>query len=89
MDVKNYKSEVPLIVSPSESIPISRVADIIADKFNLEVVWDKSIPDGQLTRSSDTSVFKSLNTEVKLSDFNESIDKTMNWFVENYDKARL
>ena len=87
--LKNYKSEVPLIVSPSESIPISRVADIIADKFNLEVVWDKSIPDGQLTRSSDTSVFKSLNTEVKLSDFNESIDKTMNWFVENYDKARL
>lgn len=87
--LKNYNSETPLIVSPPKSVSISEVAKLISEKFELEVVWDKTIPDGQLTRSSDTSLFESLNTGVELSNFNECIDTTINWFVENYSKARL
>lgn len=86
--IQNYTSSDPLIISPKESIAIGDVAKMIASRFNLEIVWDKTIPDGQLSRQSDTSLFESINTGITLSDFSESLNETIDWFISNYAYAR-
>jgi len=86
--IVNYNSNEPLIISSSDSISIGEVAKMIASRFNLEIVWDKTIPDGQLSRKSDTSLFENLNTGIHFSNFTDSLNKTIDWFVDNYEVAR-
>ena len=86
--LKNYDDRRPLIVSPSEDVSILEVAKVIASKFDLQIEFDESIPDGQMTRRSDSSLLESLNTGIELTDFSEALDDTIDWFVENYEVCR-
>jgi len=86
--LKNYSDRRPLIVSPSEDVSILEVAELIASKFDLRIELDDSIPDGQITKRSDSSLLESLDTGVELTDFGQALDETIDWFVDNYEDCR-
>jgi GDP-L-fucose synthase len=86
--LKNYEDRRPLIVSPSEDVSILEVAKVIASKFDLRIELDDSIPDGQITKRSDSSLLESLDTGVELTDFDQALDETIDWFVDNYNDCR-
>ena len=87
--MKNYNDERPLIVSPNEDISILEVAKVIAERFKLNICFDDSIPDGQLVRRSDSSLFESLDTGVNLNNTNliDALHETIEWFTFNVDKS--
>ena len=84
--MENYDNKEPLIVSPATDISILEVAEIIANRFDLDICFDQSFPDGQLTRRSDSSLFDSLGTGIELTNFYDALHETIDWFILNVDK---
>jgi GDP-L-fucose synthase len=86
----NYEEQEPIILSPSEGISIKAVVDIIVDKFNFKgnVKWESDKPDGQFRKPPDNSKLLSYLPEFKFTPIEEGIEKTIDWFVKNYDTAR-
>ena len=56
--------------------------------FKGNLVWDKDKPDGQFRKQSDNSKLLSYLPDVKFTPIEVGIEKTVNWFVENYEGAR-
>ena len=85
----DYDSSEPLIVSPDEEISIAVIAQEIAWRmgFDGNIVYNGQL-DGQLRKPSCNENFKTCFPDVKLTPIEVGLDKTINWFVENYDKAR-
>ena len=86
----NYKGTDPLIVSGDEEISIKDLVGILVDKFKFKgkVKFDKTKPDGQLRKPSDNSAIKKLMPDFKYTPFEQGIEETVSWFVENYENAR-
>ena len=86
----NYKGTDPLIVSGDEEISIKDLVEILVDKFKFKgkVKFDKTKPDGQLRKPSDNSAIKKLMPDFKYTPFEQGIEETVSWFVENYENAR-
>jgi len=62
----------------------------IADhfKFKGKIVFDSSKPDGQFRKPSDNSVIKKMYPDFKFTSLEEGLEKSIDWFIENYEKAR-
>ena len=54
-----------------------------------KVIFDKTKPDGQLRKPSDNSKIKELMPDFEYTPFEQGIKETVNWFIENYDEARI
>jgi len=87
-----YEGTEPLIISNSVETSIKQLVKTIvkAMDFKGKVVYDKSKPDGQ---------YRKPTTNIRLLDFipecmdkftplEEGIQKTVDWFVENYETCR-
>ena len=87
--LENYDSPEPLIVSPDEEICIDTVAQEIAWRMGYEgnIIYNQE-RDGQLKKPSDNSKLKSLLPDFKFTPIEEGLQKSIDWFVENYDEAR-
>ena len=86
----NYKGTDPLIVSGDEEISIKDLVGILVDEFKFKgkVKFDKTKPDGQLRKPSDNSVIKELMPDFEYTPFEQGIEETVSWFIENYESAR-
>lgn len=86
----NYNESEPIILSNAEEISIKDAVDTIVEKMNYKgnVVWDSEKPDGQFRKQSDNSKLLSYLPDVKFTPFDVGIEKTVNWFIENYEGAR-
>jgi GDP-L-fucose synthase len=87
--IDNWKSDIPLMAVNEKEYSIKEVAMIIANRFGIpenKVIFDKTKPNGQLRKpaKSDVSWFEFTPLE-------EGLNKTIDWFVENYntDNIRL
>lgn len=80
-----------LIVSGEKAITIRDLIEVIVrvTGFSGEVVWDTSKPNGQHSRPTDKTRFNEYFPNFKYTDLYEGIGRTWNWFVDNYDSARL
>ena len=87
--LENYDSPEPLIISPDEEICIATVAQEIAWRMEYEgnIIYNQE-RDGQLKKSSDNSKLKSLLPNFKFTPIEEGLQKSIDWFIENYDKVR-
>lgn len=86
----DYNDSNPIILSVSESeeIAIKDVVNIICNEFEYwNVEWDNSKPDGQFKKTADNSKLISMN-DFKFTDINVGLNKTIKWFIENYNIAR-
>ena len=87
--LENYDSSEPLIVSPDEEICIATLAQEIAWRMGVDkIIYNHDYPDGQLKKPSDNSKLKSLLPDFKFTPIEEGLQKSIDWFIENYDKAR-
>jgi GDP-L-fucose synthase len=87
--LENYDSPEPLIISPDEEISIATLAQEIAWRMGYEgSIYYNQKMDGQLRKPSDNSKLKYLLPEYKYTPIQEGIQKSIDWFMENYEKAR-
>jgi len=87
--LENYDDIEPLIISPAEEVSIATIAQEIAWRMEFEgkIVF-YGMRDGQLKKPSNNVTLKYLLPLYKFVPIEVGLTKTINWFNENYDKAR-
>lgn len=83
--IDNWKSELPLMATNTKEYSIKDVVNIIADRFDIhhKVKYNKNMPSGQFrkTASSDVSNWDFIPLE-------DGINKTIDYFIKNYNSVR-
>ena len=84
------KDSIILSVGEKEEVSIEYVARQIAKAYDYEHMIDFDITksDGQFKKTADNSKLMNLYGEYKFMNIEEGIKRSVNWFVENYDKCR-
>jgi len=87
--LENYNDSKPLIISPDEEINIATIAQEIAWRMGFEgnIVFNGKM-DGQFKKPSDNSNLRSLLPDYKFVPIELGLQKSIDWFVENYEEAR-
>jgi len=90
--MNEYKSSEPIILSVGEEdeVSIGDVAKMVAEAMNFKgkLVFDTSKADGQLKKTASNKKLKTLNPNVKFTPIKEAIQQSVDWFEQNFDKAR-
>lgn len=94
--LENYNQIDPIILSVDEKdeVEIGYAAKVVADSmgkqlnipFKLE--FDTSYSDGQFKKTADNSKLKNLIGEFKFTSIEDGVDKSVKWFVDNYNTCR-
>lgn len=87
---KNIDIDGPLIISPDTFYKISDVVEIIIEKLNFKgkVIFNSSKPEGILRKDSNNTRFRHYFPNFKFTPLNEGLEKTINFFVDNYSNVR-
>ena len=82
----NYEGSEPVILTTSQEISIADLVGIISEAFNFkgDIIFDRDKPDGQFRKPSDNSALMSMYPKFKFTPIEEGIQKSVNWFLENY-----
>ena len=88
--IENYKDTESIILSVKDEISIKEVGEIIAKKFEYQdrIIFNTNYSDGQYKKTADNKKLVSINKEFKFTNINLGIDKTIDWFIENYEYIR-
>ena len=88
--LENYDEEEALILSTSEEISIKDVVNLIVKhmEFKGEVIWQTDKPDGQFRKPSDNTKLLSYLPDFKFTSLDDGLKETIEWFNNNYEKAR-
>ena len=89
--IENYKENSPIIFSSGIEISIKELVGLIVEKmeFSGKVVFDKSKPDGQYRKPSDTSKLSKYLPDFDFTPIEKGIEITIDWFLSNYPNVRL
>ncbi|PRP85778.1 hypothetical protein PROFUN_05970 [Planoprotostelium fungivorum] len=88
----NYNQADPIILSVGEEDEVT-IADVALEvasamKFQGKVVFDTTKSDGQFKKTASNKKLLSLYPDFKFTPWKEAIQKSVDWFVQNRDKAR-
>jgi len=90
--LREYDSVDPLILSvgEEEEVSIKSVADAIvkALDFQGEYLFDSTRADGQFRKPASNAKLLGLIGEFKFTPFEQALDATVQWFLDNYNTAR-
>jgi len=88
--MREYEESDPIILSVGEEdeISIADVAHSVAKAldFQGEVTFDTTKADGQFKKTANNAKLRKYLPDFKFTPFNEAMDTTVKWFMENYDK---
>lgn len=88
---ETYNDSQIINISSGEETTIKELVEMIVRSVGFEgdVVWDGTKPDGQMRKGFDVNRMRTvLDFECQTS-LEEGLQHTINWFVENYESARL
>tara|TARA_R100001082_G_C4363152_1_gene160379 strand:+ start:412 stop:1311 length:900 start_codon:yes stop_codon:yes gene_type:complete len=87
--LENYDDPDPVIISPDQEISIATIAQEISWRMGFEgnIIFNQE-RDGILKKPSDNSKLKSLLPNYAFVPIEVGLVKTIEWFIENYEKAR-
>ncbi|MCB2213816.1 GDP-L-fucose synthase [bacterium] len=82
---ERYNESDPVNLGSGFEISIKDLAETIAEKMGFEgdLVWDKTKPNGQPRRALDTSRAKAKFDFEATTDFDEGLQETIAWYLEN------
>jgi len=90
--MRNYHSPEPITLSvdEEEEVSIKDVALAVAKamKFDGEIIFDTTKADGQFKKTASNQKLRQLRPDYQFTTIDEGVQKTVDWFVENYDTAR-
>lgn len=92
LDLLSLEGQMPrrVIASPSEELSIKEAVSKICEKFEYSnVEWQEDKPNGQLKRPTDTSLLRQCLPNFKFTQFDEALEKSIDWFSGNYPNVRL
>ena len=74
----------------THEVSIGEVAQIIADAYQLEkgIVWDSKKSNGKLKMTASNHKLRKYLPDFEFSPLRETLTKTVDWFIQNYDIAR-
>jgi len=81
--IENWKSETPLMAVNEKEYSIKEVAMVIAKRFNIpenKIIFDKTKPNGQFRKPAKSDV-----NWFEFTPLEEGINKTIDWFVSEYN----
>jgi GDP-L-fucose synthase len=85
--LENWKYDSPLMAINEKEYSISEVVEIICNRFNISksmVYYDKNKPNGVAKKPA----LSDLNS-FKFTDLETGINKTIDWYLENYTKNTI
>ena len=87
--VERYDGAEPVNVGSGREISIKELAELIARLVGFEgtLEWDRSKPDGQPRRKLDTGRAKEEFGFEAMTDFEEGLRRTIDWYVTHRDEA--
>jgi GDP-L-fucose synthase len=79
-----------MIISNSQEITIKELVNTVVNALGFEgkVVYDNSKPDGQYRKPTDNQRLKNAFPKYEFTPLNVGIQKTVDWFISNYEKCR-
>tara|TARA_B100000795_G_scaffold268632_2_gene256019 strand:- start:4625 stop:5554 length:930 start_codon:yes stop_codon:yes gene_type:complete len=89
--IENYKDTESIILSVGEydEISIKDVATIIAKKFKQnKIIFNTKYSDGQFKKTANNEKLVKLNNNFKFTNIEDGLEKTINWFINNFDYIR-
>ena len=83
--LENYDKSEPVNIGSGNEISVNNLAHLIAENcgFNGQIVFDKSMPNGQPKRLLDVSLAQKEFNFIAKTDFNEGLKKTIDWYKNN------
>ena len=90
--MRDYHDPTPITLSvdESEEVSIKDVALAVAKamKFEGEVKFDTSKADGQFKKTASNAKLRKFRPDYQFTSMEDGIQKSVDWFVENYDSVR-
>ena len=90
--MRNYNSPEPITLSVDEEdeVSIKDVALAVAKamKFDGEIVFDTTKADGQFKKTASNKKLRQLRPDYQFTTIDDGIQKSVDWFVANYETAR-
>ena len=86
----NDKESIILSVPESDEVTIQHIAKIIAKSFDYEdmLMFDKNFSDGQYKKTANNMKLMNLINDFKFTDITKGIEKTVEFFISNYETLR-
>lgn len=90
--MREYHSPDPITLSVDEEAEVS-IKDVAlsvakAMKFEGEILFDTDKADGQFKKTACNKKFRGYRPDYKFQSIDEGVQKSVDWFVENYDTCR-
>jgi GDP-L-fucose synthase len=87
--LENYNEPESFVISPDEEVSIATIAQDIAWRMGFEgnIIYNGE-REGQIRKPSDNSLMKRLIPDYKFVPIEIGLQKTIEWFNENYEDAR-
>jgi len=90
--LNNYDQLEPVILSVGEEdeVSIGDVAKMVAEAMHFKgnVIFDTTKADGQFKKTASNKKLMSLNPNFKFTPIREAVQKSVDWFEQNYASAR-
>ena len=88
--LEKYKDKDSIIISPSKQVTIKELVELIVNisNFRGKVIFDETKSDGQLIKNTNNKKLRSILPDFKFTPIEIGFEKTINWFFENYERAR-
>jgi len=82
--LEKHNSDIPLIVAPNENLSIREMASIANNKIekNIKISYNSNL-DGQYRKDGSNKRFLELVGGYEFTSFDEGIEKTIQWYLEN------
>ncbi|KAG1676605.1 GDP-L-fucose synthase [Nymphon striatum] len=91
--LRDYPEIEPIILSVDEEdeVSIKEAADLVVEGMNFKgkIIYDTSKSDGQFKKTASNAKLRKYLPEFKFTPVKQAIKETCEWFVDNYDQARL
>jgi GDP-L-fucose synthase len=86
--LENYNDIDPIILADSKEYSIKEIGEIIAENFNIDnIQFDTSFSDGQYKKTASNQKLLSL-LDFEFTDINIGLQKSCEWFIDNYENCR-